>query len=69
MQLKKVLSIATAAAMAMNIASVPFHVFAEELAVQNEVTTITSEVNTSSKAKVSKFSLLGSDKLSTYNSI
>ena len=67
--MKKVLSIATAAAMVMNIVSVPFNVFAEEKPVQNEVNTIAAEGNTTSKAKVSKFSLLGNDKLSAYDEV
>ena len=67
--MKKVLVIATAAALALNIASVPFHVLAEELPGQNEVSTMEGEVKTSSKASVSKFSLLGNDKLSAYNEV
>ena len=67
--MKKVLVIATAAALAMNIASVPFHVLAEELPGQNEVNTIAGEVKTFSKASVRKFSLFGNDKLSAYNEV
>ncbi|AWE07805.1 hypothetical protein DCE79_10595 [Lysinibacillus sp. 2017] len=68
--MKKVLSIATAAAMAINIVSVPFNVLAEEVPGQNVVNlAIEEQVNTSSKAFVSKFSLQGKDILSAYNEV
>ncbi|MER1987337.1 MAG: NPCBM/NEW2 domain-containing protein [Solibacillus sp.] len=63
--MKKVLSIATAAALAMNITIVPFNVLAEQLPVESEVLTV--EVSTPSNASVRKFSLLGQDVLSEYN--
>ena len=68
--MKKVLSIATAAAMAINIASVPFNVLAEELPNQNDAkTAIEGEVDISYKTVVSKFSLYGKDLLNAYNEV
>lgn len=65
--MKKVLSIVTAAALAMNITIVPFNVLAEQLPVESKVLTV--EVSTPSNASVSKFSLLGKNVLSEYNEV
>lgn len=66
MFLKKVLSIATAAAMAINIASVPFNVLAQELPVQSVVnTTIEGKVNAT--AKVSKLTAYGTEFEAAYD--
>ena len=68
--MKKVLSIATAAVMAINIASVPVNVLAQELSDQT-VVKATGEVegNLPSKALVSKFDMYGKDILNSYNKI
>ncbi|WP_277584904.1 NPCBM/NEW2 domain-containing protein [Psychrobacillus antarcticus] len=66
--MKKVLSIATAAAMAINIASVPFNVLAQELPVQSVVnTTIEGKVNAT--AKVSKLTAYGTKFEAAYDKV
>ncbi|AMO85729.1 NPCBM/NEW2 domain protein [Solibacillus isronensis B3W22] len=68
--MKKVLSIATAAAMAINIASVPFNVLAEELPDQKDLkTAMEGDVDISYNAVVSKFSLQGKELLNDYNEV
>lgn len=65
--MKKILSIATVAAMAMNMTTIPYNVLAEQLPAQDEVNTTSTNETGVTPASVSIFSLNGQDSLSTYN--
>ena len=58
--MKKVVSMAAIAAMTLNMTTVPFHVFADQVPAQNEVNT---------PAHVSIFNLQGQDVLTEYNEV